>query len=225
MTTSKVPGTAGGAGPEQNLHLDHDAALEALGGSTQASALDQAKGAVVQTVDQAREVIGQVRETVTDVVHDATDRAQGLYDDARHGVRRAKAGVRDAYDAGSERFDDLRSRGYDAATSGRDSVERYVQENPLLVGVVGLAAGLLVGALLPRTRREVETVGAWTDGYRAEGVRYAREVTQRGRQFVDQTVADIGSHVREARDDLSDQAARASGPGERVGPSGRYQNH
>jgi ElaB/YqjD/DUF883 family membrane-anchored ribosome-binding protein len=224
MTTSKVPGTAGGAGPEQNLHLDHDSALEALGGPASTSRLDQAKEAVTQTVGQAREAVSQVRETVTDAVHDATDRAQGLYDDARHGVRRAKAGVRDAYDAGAERFDDLRNRGYDAAATGRDSIERTIQENPLLVGVVGLAAGLLLGALLPRTRREVETIGGWTDGYRAEGVRYAREVTQRGRQFVDQTVADIGSHVREARDDLN-APSRASTPGERVGPSGRYQNH
>lgn len=245
MTTSKAPGqagTAGGAGPEQNLHLDHDAALEALGTAPTASRLDQARDAVTgaagavgdtvsQVADQARQVAGQARdaagqarEAVTDAVSGARDRAQTLYEDARHGVRQARTGARDAYEAGTERFDDLRTRGYDAAASGRDSVERFVQENPLLVGVVGLAAGLLLGALLPRTRRENETIGRWADGYREDGVRYAREATLRGRQFVDRTVADIGGQVREARDDLR-EPVRGAPSNRRTGPSGRYQNH
>jgi hypothetical protein len=59
-----------------------------------------------------------------------------------------------------------------------------VSENPILVGVVGLAAGLLIGALLPRTRTEDENVGPWADEVRDQGLRYARDVTHRGREFV-----------------------------------------
>lgn len=218
MTTSKAPGIAGSAGPEQNLHLDHDSALEALGTAPSGSRLDQARDAVTGAVSAVTEQVAQVHGTVTDAVEGARARASGLYDDARHGARRA-------YATGTERFDDLRGRGFDAASTGRDSVERFVQENPLLVGVVGLAAGLLLGALLPRTRQEDETIGRWADDYRQEGVRYAREATQRGRQFVDRAVADIGGQVREARDDLDDATAGGSPGRRRTGPSGRYQNH
>ena len=218
MTTSKPHGTAGGAGPEQNLHLDHDSALEALGTAPSGSRLDQARDAVAGAAAVVTDTVSQAREAVTDAVQGARGRAGDFYDDARHGVRRA-------YGTGAGRLDDLRSRGYDAASSGRDSVENFVQENPLLVGVVGLAAGLLIGALLPRTRQEDRTIGRWAEGYREDGVRYAREATQRGRHFVDRTVADIGSHVREVRDDLREEPAAAPASSERPGSSGRFQNH
>lgn len=224
MTTGKAPssgtaGLAGGAGPEQNLHLDHDAAREQLGASRGA-------GEATSRIDQARDAVAgaasAVGETVSQVAGQARETARGLYGGAR-------TGARDAYDAGYERFDDLRSRGYDAASSGRDSVERFVHENPLLVGVVGLAAGLLIGALLPRTRQEDRAIGRWADDARQEGVRYAREVTQRGRQFVDATVAGIDQQVREARDELREastaQTSTQTPTGQRTGPSGRYQNH
>ena len=224
MTTSKAPtsgtvGAAGAAGPEQNLHLDHDSARAALGSNDPASPLEQAREAVTGTVAAAGERVAQVREAVSETVGDVRQRARGFYGDARDGAQ-------DFYDRGTERLNDLRDRGYDVATTGRDGVERFVSENPLLVGVVGLAAGLLIGALLPRTRQEDQAIGRWADDARDQGVRYAREVTQRGRQFVDATVADIGSQVRETRDDLREGAQTRAAPagGERAGPSGRHQN-
>ncbi len=69
----------------------------------------------------------------------------------------------------------------------RGGVQEYVSENPMVVGMVGLAAGMLIGALLPRTRRENEAFGEWADELRQQGVRYAREATQRGREFVEET--------------------------------------
>ncbi|WP_331312151.1 hypothetical protein [Methylobacterium oryzae] len=50
-------------------------------------------------------------------------------------------------------LDDLTNQGIEGLHRGRTAVERFVDDNPLLVGVVGVAAGLLLGALLPRTRQ------------------------------------------------------------------------
>jgi hypothetical protein len=60
-----------------------------------------------------------------------------------------------------------------------------VAENPIMVGLVGLAAGLLLGALLPRTRREDEMFGEWADEVREQGLRYAHDAAQRGRDYVE----------------------------------------
>jgi hypothetical protein len=65
-------------------------------------------------------------------------------------------------------------------------VQNYVSENPMVVGLVGLAAGLLLGALLPRTRRENEAFGEWSDEVRNQGVRYARDAASRGREYVEE---------------------------------------
>src|SRR3712207_8903503 len=57
-----------------------------------------------------------------------------------------------------------------------------------MVGVMGLAAGLVIGALLPRTRQEDRAFGRWADEVREQGMRYARDATQRGREYVEEAL-------------------------------------
>jgi hypothetical protein len=88
-----------------------------------------------------------------------------------------------------------------------------------MVGVVGLAAGLVIGALLPRTRHEDRAFGHWADEVRDQGLRYAREATQRGREYVEEA---LGSDSDDSEDEWRPDedrggAIRSSGP--------RYQNH
>ncbi|KQP35084.1 hypothetical protein [Methylobacterium sp. Leaf100] len=139
------------------------------------------RDAALETADhltnRAAGIAGDVRDRVTDTAQDLRARASGAYDDARDWAT-------DARDTGRRRIGDLTERGSERLRDGRSAVGDFVTENPLLVGVVGLAAGLLIGALLPRTRREDETVGPWADEVRDQGLRYARDVTHRGREFV-----------------------------------------
>jgi ElaB/YqjD/DUF883 family membrane-anchored ribosome-binding protein len=120
-----------------------------------------------------------VQEKAGEVYEQASEWAQDTYE-------RASSWASDAFEQGSEHLDDFRSRsGQHFGGAGR-GVQRYVAENPVMVGLVGLAAGLLLGALLPRTRREDATFGHWADEVREQGLRYAQEATQRGREFVDE---------------------------------------
>lgn len=164
------------------------------GGSSAAEdAASAAKDSVRAASDRAADLAGQARRTVSDFANDINDRLGGAADQARD---RASA----AYDDARERagllhrrnmraLDDLTSQGIDGIQRGRTTVERFVDDNPLLVGVVGVAAGLLLGALLPRTRQEDRSIGPWADEVRDQGLRYAREVTNIGREFV-QTALD-----------------------------------
>jgi hypothetical protein len=94
-----------------------------------------------------------------------------------------------------------------------------VTENPVLVGVVGLAAGLMLGALLPRTRREDRAFGRWADEVREQGMRYARDMTQRGREYVDEALGEGDDRFS------SDEGGDWRRGDQRSGPSGRFQNH
>jgi hypothetical protein len=91
-----------------------------------------------------------------------------------------------------------------------------VDDNPLLVGVVGVAAGLLLGALLPRTRQEDRNIGPWADEMRDQGLRYAREVTNIGREFV-QTALDP--------DNLNAAARKVVDPDGHTPPAGERKEH
>jgi ElaB/YqjD/DUF883 family membrane-anchored ribosome-binding protein len=106
------------------------------------------------------------------------------------------------------------ARQLDLARSG---LERFARENPLMIGVMGVAAGLVIGALLPRTRHEDRAFGRWADEVRQQGMRYAREATQRGREYVEEALGGDSEDEWRPGEDEGRGRVRSSGP--------RYQNH
>lgn len=141
---------------------------------------DTARAAADSLSDNAASLKDKALETADDLTNRAASAARDLRERASEVRERAS----EVYDDGRRRINDLGERGSERLRDGRSAVEDFVTDNPLLVGVVGLAAGLLIGALLPRTRQEDETVGPWADEVRDQGLRYARDVTHRGREFV-----------------------------------------
>ena len=158
------------------------------------------------TADMVKDTAEQVQQKAGEFYEQASDMAGEAYEQASEWAR-------SAYDQGS------RYARQSMPDVGRytGSVQRFVSENPVLVGVVGLAAGLLIGALLPRTRQEDRTFGRWADEVRDQGMRYARDMTQRGREMMEEGFS--GSDDRFASHD-SDWRRD-----ERSGTSGRFQNH
>ncbi|WP_342153113.1 hypothetical protein [Methylorubrum sp. SB2] len=167
------------AGRDANARLQqglHDTTREA---AEQASNLrDRAADKASELRDQAADKASELRDRASETLRSARARAEDTYEDAR-------AWAEDRYDSQRRRAADLADRGAERLHRGRTATEDFIAENPLLVGVVGLAAGLLLGALLPRTRQEDRALGPYADDLRGQGVRYARDLTQRGRTFVE----------------------------------------
>ncbi len=126
----------------------------------------------------AADFADRTRDRAADLADDVRDRLGDAADGARNWV----SGVHQDH---MRRIDDAVVRGSHRLDRGRTAVEQFVTENPLLVGVVGVAAGLLLGALLPRTRQEDRNIGPYADEVRDQGLRYAREFTNKGREFVE----------------------------------------
>jgi ElaB/YqjD/DUF883 family membrane-anchored ribosome-binding protein len=163
-----------------------------------------------------------VGEGVSQSVQAASDTARQTASDlserAGDAVEQASDWARDQYEYGSRQFDRVRDQSMQQFRQARGGIERFVNENPLMVGLVGLAAGLVVGALLPRTRQEDRAFGQWADQVRDQGWRYAREATQRGREYIDDALGGDSEDERgEWRPGDDRGGIRSSGP--------RYQNH
>jgi ElaB/YqjD/DUF883 family membrane-anchored ribosome-binding protein len=148
---------------------------QTAGQSSQQNAQDQGGS----TTAKAQQAADQVRQ-----------RAEGAYEGASEWARdtyeRASGWASDAYQGQRRRASQMGGRSARAFGNARGGVQSYVSENPMVVGLVGLAAGLLLGALLPRTRRENEMFGEWADEVRNQGLRYAREAANRGREYVEE---------------------------------------
>lgn len=146
------------------------------GQSTQQSAQGQA-GSVSDKAQQATE----------ELRHRAEDAYEGASEWARDTYERASDWASETYDQQRRRMGHMRGRSARAYGQARHTLQEYVAENPMVVGLVGLAAGLVLGALLPRTRRENEMFGEWADEVRNQGLRYARDAATRGREYVEET--------------------------------------
>jgi ElaB/YqjD/DUF883 family membrane-anchored ribosome-binding protein len=149
--------------------------------SQKRSALTEtAKERAGELASNVRDTMGNVKEKAGEALEEASGWAEDTYG-------RVSDWASEVYDSQGERLDRIRQQSSQSARRVRGGLQDYVSENPMVVGLVGLAAGMLIGALLPRTRRENEVFGEWADELRHQGVRYAREATQRGRELVEET--------------------------------------
>jgi ElaB/YqjD/DUF883 family membrane-anchored ribosome-binding protein len=148
-----------------------------------------------QSAGQMQDRAGEAYEQASEWARDTYESAASWASDTMDQVGRGRGGR------------SMRAMGGNA----RQGVQTYVAQNPVMVGLVGLAAGLLLGALLPRTRKEDETFGEWADEVREQGMRYAQEMTQRGREYVEQSFS--GDDERFSRHESELGGPTGQGPG------------
>jgi|SoiMethySBSTD1v2_1073268.scaffolds.fasta_scaffold40389_2 uncharacterized protein DUF3618 len=103
-------------------------------------------------VDKAGDLAGQARDTVGDVA----DSARGMASDVAGSVRRQASDI-------GRQASDLRDQARDGVRAAGTGFRRTLEEQPLIIGAATLAAGLLVGLLLPSTPREDELMGTTRD--------------------------------------------------------------
>lgn len=193
------------------------------GGSSSAgrsggSSSDAMSRAYEESRHRGEELAGEARRRGEDYMREgrrwadeARERGERYYEEALHRGR-------DYYDEAMHRGHDYYDEAYRYGSEGYAATRDFVRENPLLIGVLGLAAGLAIGALLPRSRHEDETIGRYADDLRHQGMGYAREAVRAGRDYAHEAFARTEeghpTHESEWRRDKSEEedAARRSGP-------------
>ena len=162
-----------------------------------------AKEAMRRRGESAREGVSSARETLSGSARSAGERAHGMSSAARYRADRARAGF-----------------------------GHLLEEQPLLLGAIGLAAGVLAGAALPPTEQEDRTLGAARDralerakAVGAEQARRAREKAKGAAEAVKDSMQD-GDRDHRTPDQNRDQrvapearesATHTSSPGTGLG--------
>jgi hypothetical protein len=103
-------------------------------------------------VERARDAAGHAREQVGDKVREARETAQQLADGSRRAYGRA-----------------------------RSTVSHVAEEQPLVLGALGLAVGAALGAVVPRTEHEDALMGDVRDRAVDEAAESARDYAERAR--------------------------------------------
>ncbi|MGV3483770.1 MAG: DUF3618 domain-containing protein [Planctomycetaceae bacterium] len=152
----------------------------------------------------------QSREGIQRLGRTAQRRASEAGRQIRHGATAAGRQIGEGATAAGRQL----NTGY---TASRDFVADTAEQHPLAAGAAVLGLGLLIGALLPRTRTEDETFGAHSDRAKREAKEAGQEVAQRGQELA-------ASAGEAAKDQLKQQgispkqvAAKAKGAVAAVG--------
>jgi ElaB/YqjD/DUF883 family membrane-anchored ribosome-binding protein len=150
----------------------------------------------------ARAKLGEAKDRASETGHRLMDKASevtGRAHDAMHGARERITG---SASAGRERMSELGQRSQQQYQRVRNSFSQMLEEQPLVLGALGVALGALAGAMMPPTRREDEMMGRTRDDLLAKAKEAGREQAQtlkESAQRVAETVKEeaqrVGSEV------------------------------
>lgn len=116
---------------------------------------------------------------------------------------RVKDSISDKRDRLVEQIQGTKGRVSDASPDaeevkeGAREVVGVAQENPLGLAIGGLAAGFLVGMLLPSSRLEDERVGPMADQVKETAAETAEEAVDRGREVATQVAEQAVEEAKE----------------------------
>lgn len=124
----------------------------------------------------ARESARKARDSVAGAAHGVGETLSDTAHSVRHGMERAAAGAREQ----SARLSAQARYGYEMS---EHYFNRLLQEQPLVLGAVGVALGAALGSGLPPTRREDELMGGTRDELLTEAKAAAKEQAARAQRL------------------------------------------
>jgi len=104
---------------------------------------------------------------------------------------------------------DVKSRAKDSLMGTKDGARRaagVAQENPLGLAIGSVAAGFIVGMLLPSSRVEDEKLGPIADDVKEKAKETGQEALERGKQVAQDTAETAKESGREHAEELKSSA-------------------
>jgi hypothetical protein len=193
---------------------------------------ERVSGALHDAGHRAGELAGHVRDKVAGMTlgdaaeslpgpHPGTEPADYAYARQKSGETMAEArnAVRDkmehAQAAGSAALtqaSDYAGKAGEKLHDARDGLTRLIEDHPIAVGALGLVAGAVMAALLPRSDAEERLVGPTGEQLRDGAASLGREAAERARQVAERTVDAATDAVRQALNEAGDGAAKSRAP-------------
>jgi ElaB/YqjD/DUF883 family membrane-anchored ribosome-binding protein len=162
------------------------------------------------------ERMGEGIDTVRERAGRAADQVQGAMDSTRETLKQAADSTRETWRqaAGSSRetieqtAESVRSgatRAFEVtreqAGMARERMDRLLHEQPLMLGALGLAAGAIIGALLPTSEHEDRALGAMRE-------KAVKDVAQRGRAGLETALERAAPSPSTERRNVGDEDSR-----------------
>lgn len=194
MAASSSPKYAASASPER-----YGAGPQTLGvgatahppnmGTTTGNPEEDSGGA--STGERLKQGAFDARDKVRGSAHAATDKVRDAGENLSAKAQSAKESL-------SSQATEWQQGAQYRAHQLQRSFEDTLQEQPLLLGALGMALGAGLGALFPSTEREDRVMGRTRDQVVERGQQAAAEQYEKGRQVVEETAGKVRESVSES---------------------------
>lgn len=178
--------------PEGDFGYEGDMGYDQTSMSTGSSGDGVLHRAAAKTSEMGRDVKGKASEVgqrISESASEMTGRVQQAGQSAR-------ARLQETTSTAQARMNEMSQRSREQYYRTKERVGHYVDEQPLVVGALGIALGAMLGALLPTTRRENELMGSTRDDLVGRAKETAREQAEHVKQSA-QRVADVAKQEAE----------------------------
>jgi len=165
---------------------------------------------------QAERTGRNAMDKASDLGHRVSDSAAAMTDRARSATYEARDRIAGTAAGARARVGEISHRSQEQYYRAKDGVNRMVDEQPLMIGVLGLAAGALLGAMLPSTRREDEMMGSTRDDLLDKAKEAASEQAER----VKESAKHVAEVVKEEAKSVAAEVAPGAKPGDRNSATG-----
>jgi len=175
-----------------------------------------ARDAAGSVEDGGAGVAEKAGATASAVSHGASDAASAVSSSVSSMAERARDAVRGASETAGDLGHDARDRvnraGRGAVDAGSDlagRVEAFLLDQPLVAGALGFAAGLGLGALLPRTAAEDELLGLRSDALMASAQEMVGEQVDKAERITGAVLEEASTMAGEMIDEANRRTPEA----------------
>ena len=163
--------------------------------------------------------MGEETTRIREEIEDTRDRMGDTVDQLAHKANvpgRMKESIADKRDRLKDQMQGSASRVGDATPDASDVKQGarqavgLAEENPLGLAVGGVAAGFLIGMLIPSTRIEDEKVGPMADDVKQRAAETGQEALERGKQVAQDAAEAATESAQEAAQNVK-ETVRESG--------------
>ncbi len=158
---------------------------------------------------RASRVVGDVRDRVSDTAGNLADRGRQLADRAGDRAGSVASAV-------STRARNVSHNVADTTTRGARRLEDTFYENPLAIGAVAVAVGVMAGLAVPRTEREVELLGDARESVADRVREVAHDAKDKAKHVAERVVDETRRVVQDEAASFGAKAVQQTGVGSGV---------
>ena len=158
------------------------------GAARVSSALDDASDSAASTLETVR---GRAKEAISAGSEKVSELAESGRDTLEQTAHKARETYEDLVERLDQAYHDGFSEGRRALQRSADTAGTFAREHPLALCALGIAGGILLGSLLPRSRTEDRLIGPYADEVKERAQSYGSKVVSEGRKRVERAAREV----------------------------------